>query len=290
MATIKASLSHEERTSQEPRENRLEDVTLSRIESVNQTIRLLRLSSTDPKHAFRFLPGQWLDVFIPGLSKAGGFTVTSTPREGQPTSERPAYFELAIQKSENPPAKWLWRPEDDILHKQLVVRVGGSFTWPPLDVDYTGIESVLLVAGGVGINPLVSIFSHLLQQSHPPRTLEFIYSTKIEGGRIDGSHILFLKRVMGLLKEASNYKTNLELFLTGASKDEISKATGLPSDVHLGRITPSDLDNALGHDIQRRTKTLAYVCGPPRMTDEIVSYLASREGMTGERVLCEKWW
>ena len=90
-------------------------------------------------------------MFIPSLSKAGGFTITSTPKEGRPTVERPAYFELAIQNSSNPPAKWLWRPEHDILHSQLLVRAGGSFVWPPPNLDVTTIDQVVLIAGGVGI-------------------------------------------------------------------------------------------------------------------------------------------
>lgn len=99
----------------------------------------------------QFLPGQWLDVFIPRLPKAGGFTITSTPKEGVPTSDRPAYFELAIQKSENPPAKWLWRPETDILGAPLVVRTGGSFSWPPPAIDPEDVDRLVFVAGGVGI-------------------------------------------------------------------------------------------------------------------------------------------
>jgi len=55
MATVRASLSHEERTAQEPRESVVEPVVLSQIESVNKTIRLLRLSSVDPKHELRVI-------------------------------------------------------------------------------------------------------------------------------------------------------------------------------------------------------------------------------------------
>ena len=90
-------------------------------------------------------------MFVPGLSKAGGFTITSTPREGRPTTERPAYFELAIQNSTNPPARWLWQPEDQILHSKIVVRAGGSFVWPPPGLDTSKIDQVVLIAGGVGI-------------------------------------------------------------------------------------------------------------------------------------------
>jgi len=53
MATVRSSLSHEERTAQEPREARLEPVTVSRIDAVNDTIRLIRLSAIKPDHALK---------------------------------------------------------------------------------------------------------------------------------------------------------------------------------------------------------------------------------------------
>lgn len=109
----------------------------------------------------KFLPGQWVDTFLPTVRQAGGFTITSTPNEARPTSTRsssssshsPPYLELAVQKSKNPPAQWLWRPIEDILGTQLAVRVGGSFTWPPPPglLDTSAIERLVLVAGGVGI-------------------------------------------------------------------------------------------------------------------------------------------
>lgn len=97
-------------------------------------------------HNDQFLPGQWLDVFVPGISKPGGFTITSAPSKAQTGPVSPAsaaaptppnlpeepYLELAVQKSpDNPPAHYLWRPAGDILDSELRVRVGGSFVWPP---------------------------------------------------------------------------------------------------------------------------------------------------------------
>lgn len=103
-----------------------------------------------PTPLIQFLPGQWLDVFVPGIDKPGGFTITSAPSKARgPTSGATAatttttttttsttatspYIELAVQKSpENVVAKWLWQPVDTILSSKLHVRVGGSFVWPP---------------------------------------------------------------------------------------------------------------------------------------------------------------
>ena len=46
---------------------------------------------------------------------------------------------------------------------------------------------------------------------------------------------------------------------------------------------------ALGPEAEREN-TVAYVCGPPSMTDWAVSVLSRSEGMEDKRVLCEKWW
>jgi hypothetical protein len=87
----------------------------------------------------------------------GGFTITSTPRDAKPApdskeSTQAPHLELAIQKSpSSPPAAWLWRPEGEILHQKLMVRVGGSFVWPPPGLSVDQISTVILIAGGVGI-------------------------------------------------------------------------------------------------------------------------------------------
>ena len=172
MATIRDSLPHEARTAAEPRENVLEPVVLSNVREINESIKLFRLEAADPNHTIKvgesrsltvcsapalidkpvkFLPGQWLDTFLPGLPKAGGFTITSTPNEARPTNHAAPYLELAVQRSTNPPAQWLWQAPDDILGTQIHVGVGGSFTWPPPRLDTTEIDRLVLIAGGVGI-------------------------------------------------------------------------------------------------------------------------------------------
>lgn len=109
----------------------------------------------------KFLPGQWLDVHVPGIEKAGGFTITSAPRCAVPPSPagEPPYLELAIQKSpSNPPAAWLWQRKDSILGKQVNVRVGGSFVWPPPNVGKESFSRAIFIAGGVGIKCVTARF------------------------------------------------------------------------------------------------------------------------------------
>lgn len=91
----------------------------------------------------------------------------------------------------------------------------------------------------------------------------------------------------------------LSLFLTGPTgyegweKIEHGK---LPNRTRAGRIGERDLVGALdgwkktGGVGEGREGTVCYVCGPQRMTDEVVEFLGRQEGMEEGRVLCEKWW
>lgn len=296
MATIRSSLPHVERTAAEPRENQLEPVILSNIIEINEQVRLLRLNAADPNRTIKFLPGQWLDTFIPGFRQAGGFTITSTPSQARPSGSSPSFLELAVQKSRNPPAQWLWRPQEEILGSQLVVRVGGSFTWPPPTLDIRKIERLVLVAGGVGINPLISIMSHLCRSPVRPAEIHFVYATKATPD-LDPQKILFLTRLQDLVAAEADPKVTLSLFLTGTGDDGRIEHGKLPNRTFARRISEADLVRAIDgyqqniwgaeHD---RKGTVAYVCGPPKMTDEFVGFLRKQDGMSEQRVLCEKWW
>lgn len=101
--------------------------------------------------AVQFRPGQWVDLHIPGLHQAGGFTITSTPDQAKGSHEN-GYLELAVQQSpRNPAAAWLWQQGNMIVGSELMVRVGGTFVWPPPNMKVQDIKKVVFVAGGVGI-------------------------------------------------------------------------------------------------------------------------------------------
>ncbi|KAF2837808.1 ferredoxin reductase-like protein [Patellaria atrata CBS 101060] len=285
MRTVRSSLSHEERTSTEPREEITHTVLVEGIKRVNDSIKLFRLDALDQNHGIKFLPGQWLDVFVSGLTKAGGFTITSTPKSALPPGDvsRP-YLELAVQKSpSNPPAAWFWRHEDDIVGSELRVRVGGSFIWPPTCISGRDVKNIVFVAGGVGINPLISMVTHLHETDEMPPSVKFLYGTKSGSRGLD--EILFVDRLQSIQKLRPG-QFQLDLFLTGKLPETQGK---IRETLNSRRITSDDLISAIG-DVAEREATVCYICGPPPMTDEFVAFLQDQEGIAKERVLCEKWW
>ena len=64
---------------------------------------------------------------------------------------------------------------------------------------------------------------------------------------------------------------------------------GEHQNIEYRRFDRKDLQAALG-PIEEREKVVAYVCGPPSMTDWAVDVLKGSVGMDEKRVLCEKWW
>ena len=137
------------------------------------------------KSALHFEAGQWLDFKAPGVDVVGGFSLTST------AAELPA-LSLAVKASGFAPVRWLH--ERAAVGDEVLVRVGGDCS---LDVDRE-LEALLrrqgdgggcagagaaaaaaaaaaeptppppplpslhvvLVAGGIGITPLLSMLRH----------------------------------------------------------------------------------------------------------------------------------
>ncbi|KAI1771790.1 hypothetical protein F4818DRAFT_189732 [Hypoxylon cercidicola] len=289
-----AKVGHLERTATEPRDKSLHTVLLAEVHEINDQIRLFRLELSAP---LRFLPGQWLDVYVPGVSKAGGYTITSPPSKARPSasSDDPGYVELAVQKSDDPPAAWLWQDADAITYAELRVRVGGSFVWPPPGVNIRGppLRRAVFVAGGVGINPLMSMLSTLAAGPAAPFEVRVLYSLKHDGSGQAG-RLLFLERIAQVFREG-RLTGGLQLFLTGGDGGDGAVLSAEGDQVipfRARRMTVDDLAAAVGDATERRF-AVVYVCGVPTMTDEFVQKLTDPQqglGMEPHRVLCEKWW
>ncbi|KAK9859029.1 uncharacterized protein MYU51_015965 [Penicillium brevicompactum] len=315
------SIPHELRTAAEPRQNRRHPVRLSHVEQINPSVRLLHFAisqDNNNQQPFSFLPGQWLDVHIPSIAQAGGFTITSTPADAEPlpipnspAAEEPVppesqgrapYVELAVQNSpKNPSAAWLWKPKEEIIGQELSIRVGGSFTWPGVS-DVKKIKNAVFIAGGVGINPLISMLSHINNNepgTQTPDTIHILYTSRLPRGetmqeRLD--QVLFLPRLRQIVRSqetSHRLRMSLDLFLTDVdpSVDLVSAASDMV--IHSARIGDQDLRSAVSNkDGGTSSKdTVCYVCGPPQMTDSIVERLKGMLEEGGDkRIFFEKWW
>ncbi len=165
--------------------------------------------------------------------------------------------------------------------------------WPPPNVDLKGVKRVILVAGGVGINPFMSMIGHIGQGYRVPYTVSVLYSVRDPGNQ-GLSSILYLESLARLFK-AQWVKGELLLHLTSGEigaeylDDGSTELAGWKMKCRRRRITKDDLLNALG-SVDERRYTVVYICGVPVMTDELVEVAQQAPGMDPKRVLCERWW
>jgi len=299
---------------------------LAEIESFRQgspSVRLIQLKILPPSsdridglskrpceepRRFTFLPGQWIDTYVPHLPKPGGFSLVSTPKYFRTRG----LITLSIQLTENPPSKWLWR--DDAVGQKLMIRVGGNFTFPPSvqPPDLRQVDSLQFVAGGVGIkfgstatsltkSPLMSMlqaigedvsvhpaakitFHYLVRQRNDALFLDTIAEIKQYFGNRFGGH-LWITRQTDSNGDVSVNNFSVQIHKQIAlAESEVGKPWGW-WDQFL-QMAAQDFDT-----YEKRAMSLAYICGPQGLTDRLVdAYEQLGMSTKSGQVQVEKWW
>ncbi|KAI9355333.1 hypothetical protein DFJ73DRAFT_273432 [Zopfochytrium polystomum] len=257
---------------------------------------------------FSFKPGQWIDLFTAHIPIVGGFSITSTPHQLETTNT----IELAVKAAfSNPVVRWL--------HNTIRIgdtaqfRVGGEFYLR--DDREDGERDVVLIAGGVGATPMISMATHVgesnlraalapLQplpngpqlgdggRSVPRRTAVVLFSAK------EAAELLFRERLESL---ASNPQSGVDLrFMVtredvgGSASDRVASPTaanGAVPFIRHGRVDRAVLAQCLNDCRKRRggANPLVYLCGPAVFEQAVLGHLEDL-GFPSSNVRFEKWW
>ncbi|XP_004468513.2 oxidoreductase NAD-binding domain-containing protein 1 [Dasypus novemcinctus] len=268
----KRKTDHLERTANAVRREVVSAAKVCAAAHESPSVKRLRLLVADKD--FSFKAGQWVDFFIPGVSVVGGFSICSSPR----LLEQERMIELAVKYTNHPPA--LWIHNQCALGSEVALRVGGEFFYDPQPED--AARNLVLIAGGVGINPLLSILRHAADL-HAERasggrgrelgTAQLFYSARTT------SELLFQKSIIRLVNEFPE-KITCSLHVT---KQTTPISAELKPYVTEGRITEKELSEHISEE------TLFYICGPPPMTDFFSKQLESSH-VPKEHIRFEKWW
>lgn len=230
------------------------DAQIAAITPATPSIHVLRLAIPDA--GFRFLPGQWVDlsIEIDGSTHTSGYSITTSPiHQGK--------IELAIKASaRHPVARWV-HERARVGDRVRVSQGQGPFVYLPEMSD-----NVVLIGGGVGVTPLLSIFRHVRDAALPTRA-HLLYSVS------DSSEILFRDE----LETAARKHDNLHVSITVTQPDV--RWHGLT-----GRVDPVKL-----HALDVPDDTLYYLCGPKGMVEDM-STLLHDLGVPMSRIIFEKWW
>lgn len=203
-----------------------------------------------------FLPGQYVDLFIDSLGsdKVAGYSITSTPLEQGTIS-------IAVKKL--PEAK-----SAIYLHENA--RVGDTFflMGPGGEFHYKEGEgsSVVLIAGGIGITPLISMFRYV-HEARLDVKLALLYSARVP------SEFAFYDE----LKATSAQNSNITCHFT------VTRPQEEPWDGPVGRV-----DRGMLRDYAADGDSVFYICGPDEMPDEITDILREL-GVEESRINTEAW-
>jgi ferredoxin-NADP reductase len=126
---------------------------------------------------------------------------------------------------------------------------------------------LVLIAGGIGITPLISILRYV-DQSHLENPVELIYSAS------QPSELLFREEIQAI----ADRNTGIRCAFT------VSRPQGGAWDGRVGRI---DLELLREHAPTQ--DSLYYVCGPPSFQDDL-SVLVSNLGVEASMIRAERWW
>ncbi|PAA51905.1 hypothetical protein BOX15_Mlig007334g1, partial [Macrostomum lignano] len=225
----------------------------------------LRLQLPEQQPAPTFLPGQWLDLAAPGLSELGGFSICSTP--GCLATDR--CLELAVRRAPaSPPARWIHeacRPGD-----RVSLRIGGRCVLRP---DEAATRPLLLVAGGIGISPLMSIFRQRVElaEAAAAAAADSLPKTLLLHSAGSPDELAFRDLIAD---ECSRWRRlEARWFVTGQSGE---------------RIRPDYLTRLAEELRLSEDGWLAFVCGPPGMAEQLGDTLMAA-GLPQDRLRREDW-
>ncbi|KAJ6666548.1 hypothetical protein lerEdw1_020271 [Lerista edwardsae] len=258
------------------------------ITSESETVKRLRLAVEDKD--FTFKAGQWVDFFIPGVAVVGGFSICSSPG----LLEQEGVLELAVKRTTHPPAHWVHT--QCALDSEVALRVGGNFFFDPQPADPPA--NLVLIAGGVGINPLFAILLHVADlhrtqenkgTGYAMGTANLFYSAK------NTHELLFRNQILGLTN-AFPGKIACSFHVTQQNSPSSEKLQpyikgGYCCDAYKHLLQLLDEGRICGKELEKHISkgTLWYVCGPPPMIESI-SKLLENLGVAQDNVFFEKWW
>ncbi|HXD01470.1 MAG TPA: ferric reductase-like transmembrane domain-containing protein [Verrucomicrobiae bacterium] len=216
---------------------------IARIVKETPDVRTFRFVSPDGQPLpFQHLPGQYLilSLQIDGKKVNRTYTIASSPA-------RPDYCEVTVKREENGLASGHLHEklrEGDIIN---VSAPAGRFTF-----DGSQSKSIVLIAGGVGITPLMSILRYLTDRSWQG-DIHFLYCAK------SPQDIIFRQELADLQKRFPNL--HLHITLTRAEGADWNGPKGRISAEVLKKIVP-DLAT---HPV--------YICGPASMMEPTIQLL-----------------
>ena len=196
-----------------------------------ETLYRIQIINPEERGRFKFIPGQFVMLEMPGIGEAP-FSISSSPSiHGE--------VELCIRKSGNL-TNFLSK-----VNRGAVVGIRGPFgTGFPMEEMHG--QNILLIAGGLGLVPLRSPISYVQENRSHFKEVNIVYGTK------SPANLLFTYQYDVWSKD------NINLNIIVEKADKSWKGS-------VGMLTETLLKILTDRDIEFYQNTYAIVCGPPVM-------------------------
>tara|TARA_B100000989_G_scaffold289882_1_gene262343 strand:+ start:984 stop:2846 length:1863 start_codon:yes stop_codon:yes gene_type:complete len=240
---------HQESLSQQAKSNKKWSGQLQIINIIQETPHVKTFYLVTLGHTllpFNFLPGQFLSLTVNIEDKKikRSYTIASSPTQR-------GHLELTIKREEKGVVSRFFHDTMKKGDKIEVTAPSGNFT-------FTGEEhdSIVLIAGGVGVTPMMSALRYLTDQ-YWPGEIFLIFSVKTK------KEIIFNEELQDLARKHSN--VHIAITLSQPKGDKWSGFTG--------RITKEMLNQVIPEITSRRF----HICGPNIMMKEMKEMLLELE-------------
>ena len=229
---------------------------VSRIFQETPNVRSFRL--TDPTGGmlpFAYLPGQFLTVTVEpdGQAIKRSYTIASSPAQH-------AFCEITVKREDQGAVS-------RFLHDRVAEGDTLQITAPSGKFTFVGHEAtgIVLIAGGVGVTPMMSVVRYLTDRAWP-NDIHLFYGVRAEADVIFREELEYVARRFA----------NLHLVIAA----EHVESPGWP---HVtGRISRELLEARVSHLPTRRV----HICGPPPMMNAVRSMLSDL-GVPPEQIKTE---
>jgi len=208
---------------------------ITKIEQMSETEKLfeIKIDNDKARKEFNFLPGQFVELTVFGLGEAP-FSIPSSPNNKES-------FQLCIRDAGN---------VSGALHRMQTgdkIGIRGPYGKGYFPFEKMRGKDVIIVAGGLGLAPVMSLIKTILEDRDNYKRLVIIY------GSVDPANILFKEEIENWKK-----RDDIELSLTVDNPDEawqgeVGVVTNLIPGVNCG------------------SDTYAVICGPPVMYKFVVA-------------------
>jgi propane monooxygenase reductase component len=223
------------------------------VESLTRDIRRVHLRVTEPSN-FAFVPGQYVDVWVPGSESRRSFSMANVPGDGR--------IELMIKCY--PGGRFSGLLEESI-HPGDELSFTGPYGAFHLRHSRRG---VLMLAGGSGMAPILSLLRELAAEQSD-RAVRFFYGARTQ------EDLFHLEEIAALGAQLPDFRFTPVLSEADAD-DPGETARGFVHEAVGEYLATGELED---YD--------AYMCGPPPMIDAATEMLTDR-GLDDSRIYYDK--